>query len=307
MMGRRDRALDWLASAGRPFVWTLSILLIAAVSIADWFSGAEVAASLVYLLPIALMAWGGGRAAASTVAVVCAVAWLAVDFGTHGDDIVTTLKVIDLIVLTITFVLFGQLLAALRSRLERERHLAHTDPLTGVHNRRAFWSAAARELERCRRQHEPFSLAYLDLDGFKAVNDQHGHGVGDDLLRAVAGTLQQDLRQLDMLARLGGDEFALLLPGTDGPGAAAAMQRLRERLQRAPWRQGHDLDCSIGCLTVVLAPADVSDIIARADQMMYAMKRAGRGRTLHEVVGSTAASATVRVAPRRPPVDRPVD
>ncbi len=298
--GWRGRALDWLAGAGQPTVWALCFGMVAVVSAADWFSGADVAASLAYLLPIALMGWGGGRVSVSILAAVCALAWLGIDLCTHGSEIVTSLKVIDLIVLTTAFLSFGLVLAALRGRLDRERHLAHTDPLTGVHNRRAFWNAAARELERCRRHREPFSLAYLDLDGFKAVNDRHGHGVGDDLLREVAATLQQDLRQLDMLARLGGDEFALLLPGTDGPGAATVMQRLRERVLRAPWRQGHDIDCSIGCLTVVQAPSDVATIIERADQMMYAMKRAGRGRTLHEVVGPSPASATVSVPPRRP-------
>lgn len=282
--GWRGRALDRLAGAEPWLVWTWALGSAALVTVADWWSHAEVAASLLYLVPIGIVAWGRGRVPAAVFATLCAALWLVVDVHTHGDLAATPTEIVNLIVLLAAFQVMGQVLARLRGRLERERWLARTDPLTGIHNRRAFWNATARELERCRRFAEPFSVAYLDVDGFKGVNDRHGHAAGDEVLRRIATLLQQELRQLDMVARLGGDEFAVLLPGTNVFGASSVLTRVRELLRRAPWRNQYGIDFSIGCITVLVAPRDVDVVVAQADQLMYAMKRAGRGEMRHEVL-----------------------
>lgn len=284
VIGWRGRALDRLAAAHPGAVWAFALLLAGLVTTADWWSHAEVAASLAYLVPIAVVAWARGRLAAAVMAGTCAGAWLTVDVMTHGDLAASATEIANFLVLLVAFLLTGQVLARLRGRLERERWLARTDPLTGIHNRRAFWNATKRELERCRRFAEPFSVAYLDIDGFKGVNDRFGHAAGDQLLRRIASLLQQELRQLDMVARLGGDEFALLLPGTNVFGASTVLTRLRDLLRSAPWRSQYAIDCSIGCVTVLVAPADVDAVVARADQLMYSMKRTGRGELRHEVL-----------------------
>jgi diguanylate cyclase (GGDEF)-like protein len=292
----REQILDRLAAASPARVWLLALVTIVVVGAADWFGGAEVALSLVYLVPIAMVAWSQGRTAAAAAAWLAAGAWLVVDLHSHWDELVTALEVINALVLLTVFHLFGQLLATLRDRLDREWMHGHTDPLTGLHNRRAFWSACSRELERCRRFGEPFTLAYLDVDRFKGVNDRHGHAAGDQLLRGIATELGRDLRQLDMVARLGGDEFAVLLPGTHAFGANKVLTRLRERLHAADWRRVFDVDFSLGCLTVEAAPVDVDAVVQRADQLMYEMKRAGSGRMRHEVL---RAAASERPAPPR--------
>lgn len=275
--------MDRLAGARPWLVWAIALGSALLVTLADWWSHAEVAASLAYLVPIGIVAWGRGRLAAVVFATLCAALWLFVDVQTNGQ-ISTPTEVANLLVLLVAFQITGQVLARLRGRLERERWLARTDPLTGIHNRRAFWNATARELERCRRFAEPFSVAYLDVDGFKGVNDHHGHAAGDEVLRRISALLQQELRQLDMVARLGGDEFAVLLPGTNVFGASSVMTRVRELLRRAPWRSQYGIDFSIGCITVLVAPRDVDAVVAQADQLMYAMKRAGRGELRHEVL-----------------------
>ena len=284
VIGWRGRALDRLAGAHPVTVWVLGLALAGLVTVADWWSHAEVAASLAYLVPIGVVAWGRDRLAAGVMAIACAGAWLYVDVLTHGDQAATATEIANFTVLLVAFLLTGQVLARLRGRLERERWLARTDPLTGIHNRRSFWNATRRELERCRRFAEPFSVAYLDVDGFKGVNDRFGHAAGDQLLRRIANLLQQELRQLDMVARLGGDEFALLLPGTNVFGASSVLTRLRDLLRSAAWRSQYGIDCSIGCVTVLVAPNDVDAVVARADQLMYTMKRTGRGELRHEVL-----------------------
>ena len=129
-----------------------------------------------------------------------------------------------------------------RLALELESERALTDPLTGLKNRRAFRDAALADLERARRAGQPFTIALLDLDDFKQVNDTLGHATGDEVLVAVSGVLRRRLRSLDIVARLGGDEFALVLPQTAAPEAATALRHLLEQvrgsMQERGWRRG---------------------------------------------------------------------
>jgi len=267
-------------------VTACTTVLLFTAGLLDWFSQAEIASSLVYLLPISVAAWGYGRIGAAVVGAVCAGMWLAIDLATHAGEITPALEVVNTIVLTVAFLLYGQLLATLKDLLEHERKLARTDPLTSVHNRRAFWSAAAREVARGRRQGTPFSLAFIDVDGFKGVNDSFGHHAGDELLRRIALALQKDLRELDMVARLGGDEFVLLLPGANEAAAGKVIQRLQKTLGKAAWRQSFDIDFSIGVLTVLESPDSVEQLVARADELMYQVKRSGRGLVLFDMLRS---------------------
>ncbi|MCA8963272.1 MAG: GGDEF domain-containing protein [Planctomycetes bacterium] len=281
----RERVIDWAADAP---TWLMTLVVAASVVVftcADLYSGAEVATSLGYMLPISLAAWCLGRVPAAVTATSCALLWLGVDIKVQGSALDTTNELINLTVLFVVFMLFGQLLAALRQRLDQEHQLAHTDPLTALHNLRAFRSAADRELERCRRYGDPFTIAYFDLDNFKSVNDRYGHARGDELLRLVAQAMRKGLRRLDMAARLGGDEFALLLPGTEELGAVLALNRLLRTLHGLRTARNLGVGFSVGCLTVLEAPESVDALIARADQLMYEMKGSDRGSVRHEVLG----------------------
>ena len=280
--GWRMHALDALATAPAAAAWIASMAMVVAVAVIDWHCPAEIAASHAYLLPVAIASWSRGHRGAVVSGAVAATVWLVVDLWTHTDHAFSLLEAVNVLVLLTVFALFGELIAALRGRLDRERRLANTDPLTGIFNRRAFWSAAQREVARCRRDEVPFAVAYLDLDGFKAVNDRHGHEVGDAVLCIVARTMQRSLRELDMVARLGGDEFALLLPGTDASGARAVLDRLRGELAGLTLPAASRVEFSVGCLAVESEPPDVDVLIARADRLMYELKTAGGGRVQHE-------------------------
>ena len=159
--------------------------------------------------------------------------------------------------------------------------LATTDSLTGLHNRRHFMESAQQELDRARRYQTPLSLALLDADHFKAVNDRYGHPVGDQALQMLAATGRRLLRDIDLFARIGGEEFAILLPQTDH----AAAWIVADRLRQAIMDQSIATEAGPLCLTVSLglasldpATANLDDLIRRADLALYQAKQNGRNR-----------------------------
>jgi diguanylate cyclase (GGDEF)-like protein len=139
----------------------------------------------------------------------------------------------------------------------RLRAAASTDPLTGLANRRAWEAAASRSLAHARRGGEPLTIAVLDLDGFKRVNDTEGHGAGDELLRRLTTHWSARLRGSDLLGRHGGDEFVLCLPGTDEAGAVEVLDRLTEDAP-ATWSVGTATAGDDDSLAGLLARADVA-------------------------------------------------
>jgi diguanylate cyclase (GGDEF)-like protein/PAS domain S-box-containing protein len=160
---------------------------------------------------------------------------------------------------------------------ERLRHLADHDPLTGLRNRRLFEADLELQVGRCQRYGESAALLVIDLDGFKQVNDRHGHAVGDDALRAVARTLTRRLRTTDLLARLGGDEFAALLPHIDRPGAERVAADLTRVIASCAVDAGESvvhLSGSVGFTLIDRDARDDEQILVEADRAMYAAKRA---------------------------------
>lgn len=169
---------------------------------------------------------------------------------------------------------------------------AATDPLTGVLNRRGFGEAVERELARARRHDHPFSLAYLDVRGLKAVNDGDGHLAGDELIKQVANLLRECARAGDVVGRLGGDEFALLLAEQSAEGAASAAGRLRGHLPACRAAIGSDVPWD---LTVATAsyPEDgesFETLLCAADRRLYAQRGIRLGRAANASVLAAAAT-----------------
>jgi diguanylate cyclase (GGDEF)-like protein len=162
--------------------------------------------------------------------------------------------------------------------------LAQLDPLTGLHNRRAFFSLGETEISRCAHERLPVSAAMVDIDYFKQINDQHGHTTGDRVLQMFGETLRAALRSGDVVCRYGGEEFLILMPATGEVEAERVAQRLHASLARlvvsapgGPIRP----TASIGVATLAAARADrLEQLISAADAALYAAKRAGRNRIM---------------------------
>jgi two-component system cell cycle response regulator len=149
------------------------------------------------------------------------------------------------------------------------------DPLTGLYNRRFLFSQLAALISGARRHARPLAVAMADLDGFKAVNDRHGHETGDRVLVAAAQALARGLRAEDVLGRLGGEEFLALLPDTDDEAAARAAERMRATVEDA----GGPVAATVSVGWAVLAEGDDPDeLVRRADIALYAAKGAGGNR-----------------------------
>jgi diguanylate cyclase (GGDEF)-like protein len=162
------------------------------------------------------------------------------------------------------------------------RVLAQRDPLTQAYNRHHFWHIAHTEMARVRRYQRPLSIAMIDADFFKSINDQFGHDVGDCVLRAIVDTCHEGLRTNDVLARYGGEEFVVLLPETPREGAEVVMERLRERIAATPvalddGRKVH-VTVSIGLAALDPKDQDFEALLKRADEALYTAKHNGRNR-----------------------------
>ncbi|HXH05003.1 MAG TPA: GGDEF domain-containing protein, partial [Vicinamibacterales bacterium] len=172
--------------------------------------------------------------------------------------------------------------AALQSalRLERAEALSVTDDLTQLYNSRYLGQVLRREFKRAARSGRPLSLLFIDLDGFKMVNDRHGHLSGSRALAEAAGLIRASARETDIVARYGGDEFAVVLPETDSEGAHHVGERIRQRIAAHEFLAAEGLrvrlTASVGVATLPGAAASAEELLRAADGAMYFVKHRGK-------------------------------
>ena len=191
----------------------------------------------------------------------------------------------------------------LSDELTRVRLLSLTDELTGLPNRRAFMQRMEDEVARVQRYGFPLSFVLIDLDHFKAVNDEHGHAAGDEVLRVYSKNILSIFRHHDMVARYGGEEFAVLLPNTDSDGAVRALNKVRRRAGETRWQSNgtaSDVPTFSAGASLYKPGESVSAFIERADKALYRAKRLGRHRIELDM---TYQSESAEGAPRRRSTD----
>ena len=233
--------------------------------------------AIFYLVPVSFAAWFVGRYADIVVSLISgAVLEVSNDLAglTFSSPLFyawnTTARIV-------VFSLTAILLCKLHAVLEHERKLSRIDPLTELMNRRAFQEEFARELRRAQRYDFPLTLAFIDLDDFKATNDQFGHSAGDDLLCTIGGTIDRVIRETDIAARFGGDEFAILFTNTNSVGAKKALTKIHTHLQQAMEQLGWAVTLSIGAVACPpLCSATVEELFREADEIMYSVKKTGK-------------------------------
>jgi len=201
------------------------VALVGVLGVVDHSTGYEISFSVFYLVPVSISSWYIGRGLGIWISVLSAFVWLSVDITAGNQYSNMIIPFWNAAVRLVFFIVVTNLLTAQRRTLVREMENARIDALTGLRNTKSFLAEAESLWDLATRHGHPTSLAYLDLDNFKNVNDVYGHAVGDAALRAVASILSESLRRTDVLGRLGGDEFAVLLPETPRDGAAEVLER----------------------------------------------------------------------------------
>ena len=287
-----NSVLDRLQRLPRITVLLLGLVMIAGIAWLDYVTGPKLLLNVFYLLPAMLVAWVTASTAYGLLAVLAT--FLVGPLEAYLDGLhLYTLPVAtwNAGMRTAVFCIVLLLLAEVRKLVARLHEQSLTDELTGVANRRAFLEVATREIERSLRYRHELSLAYLDIDDFKAVNDRRGHVVGDRVLVALAGLARATARTVDTVARIGGDEFVILMPETDAHVAVPLAERLRAACSRAAGSDAAPVTCSVGVVTFECAPTDVEDLLASADALMYEAKAAGGDTVRHARVGAAEATA----------------
>ena len=160
--------------------------------------------------------------------------------------------------------------------MESLEDMSKTDSLTGAANVRGFRERAQGEIDRSLRYGHAITLAYLDVDDFKAINDKFGHSMGDEVLTRIAELTLLKIRKTDVLGRLGGDEFAILFPQTESESAEVVLNRIRESLSEEMRVRGWTVTVSGGAVTFKAPPGSVDEMIKKADDLMYEAKNGGK-------------------------------
>ncbi|MCH8829304.1 MAG: GGDEF domain-containing protein [Planctomycetes bacterium] len=259
----------------RRFAAVLAVL-IAVMACETAFGGGDLF-EMAYVPILLFWAWRLPCPSAITAAVAVSLIGPAIAAVTDSQSVLSTPILAN--ALRRCFVL--SVIAVLASRLRTSRlhafALARRDALTGMPNRLQFVERVEAEANRCRRSGKPFSLAYLDCDDFKTLNDTCGHAAGDRFLRVVSETLTRSLRNYDLAARLGGDEFALLISETDAKTAGEVVRRVQGTLVQQLQSHGWNASFSVGLTTFVDSDCPAEEMIATADAAMYQAKRDGAG------------------------------
>lgn len=256
--------------------------LAAAVGAVQWVAPPELSLHVFYLGPVTMAAWHVGRWAGVSLSAFCAGVWVAARSAQATTlPIGTGLLLWDLGVLFLSFVIVANIVSTLRYLLDTERHRADRDPLTGLLNAASFADAVEHERRHLTLTPSSTTVAYVDIDNFKEVNDQYGHAAGDALLRQVADALRHAVRESDVVARLGGDEFGVLLPRSGPEAAHTVLAKLHAALELEIGAGGMPVGVSIGAVTFSEPLHSAQAMVDLTDQIMYEAKRGGKGRLIH--------------------------
>ncbi len=276
MLSRLD---DQIGRLSKILLLFFALVLVASIAFCDYQTKADISFYVFYSIPIFIASWFIGGGVGIIVSFASSLAWGMVDLKTEENSL--AIFYLDTLLRIIFFTAVSLLISFLHNAFEREKNSAHTDFLTGLPNRRTFLERMSTEIERAKRYNRPLTIAYIDLDNFKTLNDRYGHAVGDEALQKIAARLRQNIRASDLVARMGGDEFLLYLPETNGSQAMSSLTHLQSSLNEVTQGQKLPITFSIGAVTYDIPSCSPDEMIKAADRIMYSAKSAGKNMIKH--------------------------
>jgi len=267
----------------RVFLILFGLLLLIAIALMDFSLGRELFIPVFYLIPIIYFGWFMNRIEVLIASVICGVSNFVSDFIAGIDYSMRWAFYWNEIIWLVCFVGVAVALPILKDAYYKEKKIARTDYLTGAMNSRAFYEKAQQEMERARIYNYPITVAYIDIDNFKIVNDRFGHQVGDDFLRLITKKIKAGVRSFDIVARMGGDEFAVILPEIGLESAINVTERLEKQMVSIMNKNELPLTFSIGVAIFNKPPHSVAELIRKADLLMYVAKSKGKNMVQYDL------------------------
>ncbi len=263
---------------------TAYILTLALIFLLDLMIPLGVAAGVPYVLPVLITIKSPRKIDTYIVGLIGIILTIIGYFdspvagGILWMVIFNRFLAIFVIVITTMFVIDRKNSEEKIIKLNKKLHaLAHKDPLTGTQNRLAFMKAIEEEIERAKRYKTPLSIIMFDIDFFKKINDTYGHGIGDEVLKKLAETIEKNLRKTDKLFRIGGEEFIIILPNTNIENAKIVAEKLRKAICKTDFGKPGRITISLG-VTSFTKEDNEDSFLDRVDKALYMAKNNGRNR-----------------------------
>jgi diguanylate cyclase (GGDEF)-like protein len=274
----------------------LGFILVGVMGLLDYATG-EFPFALFYLVPICLITWFTDILTGIMVSFACSLSWFFDKYTITDKMKSASYPYWNAVVIFGFFTIVTIILAALKKALEKEKEYAGNDYLTGAQNRSYFVETVNNEINSARENRRPLSIAYIDIDNFKQVNDTMGQSVGDQILRHVVALIRDNMRETDVVARLGSDEFALLLPETPPEQARLLIIKLRSVLLNGMSIDRWPVTFSIGLVTFAGPPSTIDKLFNAAESAMSAAKNGGRNMIKFVVVVGDNSAASEFILP----------
>jgi diguanylate cyclase (GGDEF)-like protein len=274
-----ERTLERLFAHNLMIRRLLILLITAVLGMIDLATGYEYSFSVFYLLPVSIAAWYDQYKITVLTIMLSGMTWLIADIHAGHPYSNTFIPFWNAFVRLGFFSIVAFLLIHVRKNWQEMKNLAMKDQLTSLDNSRAL-DIEYRILRKLNfRKQSLFAVGIIDLDGFKAVNDTHGHHRGDEVLLQFSQVLKKSCRSSDIVARLGGDEFAIILLDIDETQAYLCDHHLRTSFAESGLNQKYGVDFSMGLAILSELPENLEDATKTADQLMYQSKSLGKSQT----------------------------
>jgi diguanylate cyclase (GGDEF)-like protein len=262
-------------------VLSCSVAVVCLTSLLSYYTG-DFSLVILNVFAILLASWFAGRWPGLAIAVLSGMG-INLSYYLLGKS-QASVHYLNMSLEVVVMAVISLLTSSFREHHVKVKYMATYDQLTGVSNRNSFFILAEQLLIQAKRYNRPFTLAFIDLDNFKLVNDRHGHHEGDRVLVTVAAIMQASLRHADIVARIGGDEFVVLLPETDYKMAGSALQKLRTTLVNEMRSHGWPVTFSIGAVSCRHFDGTVDELLKLADRYLYKVKAGSKDGIYHEEI-----------------------
>ncbi|GAM09750.1 putative protein [Geobacter sp. OR-1] len=263
--------LYFLENQNSRAIISLGLIFTMAIGMLDNLTGETFSLALFYLIPIGLYVWYISLRTAIAMSVICTLIWAS-----SNHDLQTASLISNTVTNLGFYCLFSIITHRSRVMYDHEKLLSRTDHLTGLLNNRSFYEIAQNYLCIMKRTNSPFSIAFIDLDNFKEINDQYGHDIGDTVLKDVADSIISTIRVTDKAARFGGDEFVIIFPDTSSDTIALIMGKITAAVSARMNAFNYNVSFSAGVVCCSEPAQSLDELIIQADKLMYEVKNSGK-------------------------------